>query len=115
MRQIIGMSLTTLWIVIEPATASAIGYGDNFMGWGSSFGLGHMFFSGAMMIAFWGVIVLLFVAIHRCSGSRRQQLHCASAPDLFLSDLNKRYARGDIDHDEFEKRRQTLLQSGGPD
>lgn len=103
MRQFLGMLLTVLWIVIEPATASAIGYGDNFMGWGSSFGLGHMFFGGAMMIAFWGAIVLLFVALHRFSGSRIQQLHSASGQGLLLSNLNERYARGDIDHDEFEK------------
>lgn len=114
MRHILGMSLTVLWIVIQPATASAIGYGDNFMGWGSGFGLGHMFFGGAMMIAFWGAIVLLFVVIHRCSDSQRQRLHCASGQDPSLSDLNEQYARGDIDHDEFERRRQTLLQSGGP-
>lgn len=113
MRQIFGMLLTVMWIVIEPTTAAAIGYGDNFMGWGSSFGLGHMFFGGAMMIAFWGAIVLLFAAIHRFSGSRTEQLHSASKQSLSLSLLNERYARGDIDHDEFEKRRQSLRQSNG--
>ncbi len=113
MRQTLGMLLTVMWIVIEPATAAAIGYGDNFMGWGSSFGLGHMFFGGAMMIAFWGAIVLLFVVIHRFSGSRTEQLHSASKQSLSLSVLNERYARGDIDHDEFEKRRQSLRQSNG--
>lgn len=71
MRHILGLSLTALWIVIKPVNASAIGYGDNFMGWGSRFDLGHMLFSGAMMIAFWGAIVVLFVAIQMCSDARR--------------------------------------------
>ncbi|MEP4885672.1 MAG: SHOCT domain-containing protein [Alphaproteobacteria bacterium] len=99
--------------MVEPATVSAIGYGDGLMGWGSGFGLGHMFFGGVMMIAFWGTIIVLFLAVHRFSGSGTPQRQDAADRSLVLRRLEEIYAKGDIDRTEFEEKRQTLMQSRG--
>ncbi len=103
-----------LLTLIGLSSAHADGFGDSRF-WGEGFGMGHMFFGGAMMIAFWGAIILLVVlGIRWISGSGSRSQDDVSSRSSSLRILEERYARGDIDHDEFERRRQTLLQSGGP-
>lgn len=89
--------------------ASADGFGM----YEEGFGFGHMFFGGAMMIAFWGaVIVLVVFAVRWISASQTRARDDASAQSSSLRILEERYARGDLDHDEFERRRQVLLRPG---
>ncbi|TGY88632.1 SHOCT domain-containing protein [Marinicauda algicola] len=67
-------------------------------------GWGHGLFGGVWMILFWGVIIaapalLVWLAVR---GSRRGRQQ--SAREI----LEERYARGEIDADEFEERKRNL-------
>lgn len=66
---------------------------------------GTMFFGGGFMWLFWLVLVIVVVALLRPYVSGSQQ----ADPTDALSVLKQRYARGEIDEEEFEKRRNTLL------
>ena len=63
-------------------------------GWGMGFGM-------IGMVLFWVLIIFGIVAlVRRVSGSSASK----TAPDM----LNERYARGDIDQQEFEERKRGL-------
>lgn len=69
-------------------------------GWGMGFG-------GIFMILFWVVIIVAVVTLVRwlASGSSRFDLpREKSALDI----LNERYARGEIDKEEFEQKKRNL-------
>lgn len=79
--------------------------------WPPSFGdwgWGHMAFGGATMLLVWGGIILLIVLLVRgvvgFAGSRET----GSSRQTAVEVLQERYARGEIDKDEFEDRRRTL-------
>ncbi len=75
------------------------------------FGFGHMLFGGLMMIAFWGGIIVLIVFVMRGlrgGGSGRDDRPTGRQSALDI--LQERYARGEIDHDEFERRKQLLAE-----
>lgn len=110
MQRILGASLVVLWLVFKPITAFAIGYGDNITVWGSSFDFGHMLISGAAMFMLWVAVFMLFSAMHRLSGAGTRRLQRTTGSDPVMRNLVEKYVRGEIDHDEFVKRRQTLLQ-----
>ena len=79
----------------------------------TAYGFWCYVFGGAMMIAFWGaVIVLVVFAVRWISASQTRARDDASAQSSSLRILEERYARGDLDHDEFERRRQVLLRPG---
>jgi putative membrane protein len=66
-----------------------------------------------VMLAFWTLIILLVVGLVR--GRRGMGAPTSNA----LRVLKERYARGEIDHDEFMERRRVLLgepgtTTGGP-
>lgn len=79
-------------------------YNDSSMGWGGWIAM------TLMMVAFWGLIIFAAVAILRGSrggsdrngptdhGERRDPMHT----------LDERFARGDIDADEYQARRAVL-------
>lgn len=64
--------------------------------WGS----GTWWWMGLVMVAFWGIVVWGIVMLVR----RRPE---SSAPDAQTL-LGERYARGEIDDDEYQRRRETL-------
>lgn len=76
-------------------------------GW--EWGWGHMFFGSLMMVFFWGLIIVLIVVAVRSFG--RGSSH-AAAPQASrgkaLDILEERFARGEIDKEEFEERRRLL-------
>lgn len=86
--------------------------------WANNDGWGHMGDWGwgwgivgmLMMTVFWGAVILLFVYALRGSILRSDQSSTTPLPqqDRALSVLQERYARGEIDRDEFEERRRTL-------
>jgi len=90
--------------VILPGVAWAQSYPDRSYMWGG--GWGHMAFGSVMMIAFWGVTILLIVLAVRWLGGAGHASGPAgkSAVDI----LKERFARGEIDKAEFEERRRTL-------
>jgi putative membrane protein len=73
------------------------------------FGFGAMFFGGLMMIAFWaGLIVLIVLAVRWLGGSAHHNRPPEGRSALDI--LRERYARGEVDHDEFERRKQLLAE-----
>lgn len=76
-------------------------------GWGPSGWAGWLFMS-VMMIVFWGGLIALVVwAVRSFAGptgvERRRQ-----PPSDALGILEQRFARGEIDQEEFERRRAVL-------
>jgi putative membrane protein len=77
--------------------------GDGFGWW--------MLWGTLMMVVFWGGIVALVVwAVHSLSrgGTRSSQGRDADASPTPLDIAKQRYARGEIDREEFERMRRDL-------
>lgn len=92
----------SLFVAATPGVAAPYeGFGH--MMWGG----GHGIFGGLMMLIFWALIVGLIVLAVRGFPSRPGSGNGQSATDI----LRERYARGEIDEDEFE-RRLARLESG---
>ncbi len=74
-------------------------------GWG----MGSMIFGGFAMIVFWAVTITVIVLLVRwMSGAeplRRSERQPSKTP---LEILKERFAKGEIDKDEFEERRKLL-------
>ncbi|MEQ9040189.1 MAG: SHOCT domain-containing protein [Silicimonas sp.] len=102
-------------IVIPVATPSALvlsagsafagpsdGWGDSFghMMWGGGFGMA----GGLMMLLFWGAIIALIVFAVRGFSTGSSP---ASKPDA-AEILRERYAKGEIDDEEYERRKAQL-------
>ena len=80
----------------------------NMMGWGGYGGYGGGFFGAAPMLLWWVLIIAGIVVLARWLSGGASGWHCASSADRALSVLRERYARGEIDKDEFDKRRVDL-------
>jgi putative membrane protein len=94
---------------ILPAVAWAQGGGD-YWGWGGhpmgwmwgAWGIGM----GLMMLLFWGaVIVAIVVGVRWAFGQGRPG---STRSDTALDILRERYARGEINREEFEQRKRDL-------
>ncbi len=81
-------------------------------GWGPSGWTGWLFMS-LMMIVFWGGLIALVVwAIRTFAGPTGAERRGEPASDA-LGTLEQRFARGEIDQEEFERRR-AVLRGEGP-
>ena len=89
------------------ATAAHGGmWGD---GWHDGWGWGHMFFGSFMMLLFWGGLIILIVFAVRSMGAGSPRGGDGPAPGNRAIDiLEERYARGEIDKEEYEERRRLL-------
>lgn len=67
------------------------------------------FFGWMMMIVFWGTVVALLVWAIRSAATTNNR-SAPDAPDA-LGILERRYAAGEIDRDEFEDRRRVLVEA----
>ena len=76
-------------------------------GWNHMMGWGDGMFGGIGMLLFWGVIIVLLVVFARSFMGRSSSQEPRSGSTA-LDILQERYARGEIDKDEYEKRRETL-------
>ena len=76
---------------------------NDFGGWG--FGFGPVY-----MLLFWGVIIIGIVALVRwqAAGSPSSQAREKTAGDI----VRERYARGEIDRQEYEQKMQDLERRG---
>ena len=82
------------------------GHGPGMMGWGSGMG----WFGGIIMVIFWiAVIVGIVLLIRWLIISTRTPSHGTSSGESALDILKKRYARGEIDKQEFEEKKKDLL------
>lgn len=79
------------------------------MGWDGSWGVGGWIAMSLMMLVFWGVPIALVVWLIRSSFHPRQ---AAGAPPRSSAEqvLAERYARGEIDEEEFTRRSEVLRQ-----
>ncbi len=79
-------------------------YGPHMM-WGGWYG---MFFGPLMMIIFIAVVVVLVVLAVRWLGGSHGASQHSSSTKTPLDILKERFARGEIDKEEFEERRRVL-------
>lgn len=79
---------------------------DHMSGWG-------YLFMGLTTVAFWGLLIAAVVLLVRGFGSDRREQPPAprpqSTPERILAE---RFARGEIDEDEYRQRLETLRHSG---
>lgn len=100
------LTMTTLGALLAASAASADtvdswGRGFGHMAWGGGYGM----FGGLMMLIFWGVILaLIVVAVRWFAGDRPGGNRSTDAMDI----LRTRFAKGEIDEDEFLKRKAAL-------
>ncbi len=96
-------------LVSVPALAQTSADRPDYWHYGGDWGWGHMIFGGLMMILFWGGIILVIVLAVRWLGGRSSQRAEPQLPGKRALDiLQERFARGEIDKEEFEERRRTL-------
>lgn len=99
-----GILLSTLWTA--PSVAQA--YGDRDVWWHPGWGWGHMIFGGLMMIVFWGGVIVVIVLLVRWLGSGGAGHPSAPSRRTPLDILQERFAKGEIDKEEYEDRRKLL-------
>jgi putative membrane protein len=76
------------------------GYGEGGVGWGAWLAM------AVMMVAFWGAIAWVIVTLVRNSASRSQPPAERGVDPLGI--LDERFARGEIDDEEYRRRREVL-------
>jgi len=79
-------------------------------GWNDGWGWGPWLAMGFMMLLFWGSIVALAIVVLRSSGHRDTPppRHDATSEGSALRILDERFARGEIDAEEYAARRDLL-------
>lgn len=78
------------------------------MDWDGSWGVGGWLVMGLMMVAIWGVpIALLVWLVARSLGSGQSQVTTPPGSDPEAT-LAERFARGEIDEEEFSRRSELL-------
>ena len=110
MALIIG-SIVIAVLIIVPLFLGLVSGGQGgywgMMGPGMMSGFGWMWFMPIFMIIFWGLVIWGVVALVRgLSGSRDSD---SSKDDSALDVLKKRYARGEINKEEYEEKKKDLV------
>ncbi len=101
---IIGGVIIAILIIVPSVVGAIWGWGGN--GWGMMGGFGWMWLMPIFFILFWGLVIWGIVALVRgSSGSRGSD---SPAADSALEVLKKRYARGEIDKEEYEEKKKDL-------
>ena len=106
MALIIGGTIVTVLIVLSTVLGLIPGwqgYGYGMMG---NFGWG--WFMPIFMILFWGLIIWGIVALARGLSGSSNSDSSSSRPDSALEVLKKRYARGEIDKEDYEEKKKDL-------
>ncbi len=97
-------ALSVPWLAwADPAGEAGHGHGEM---WGH--GWGGMIFGPLMMIVFIALTVAVVVLVVRWLGGAGGGPAQGSKPKAALEILEERFARGEIDKDEFEDRRRAL-------
>lgn len=69
----------------------------------------HFMFGGFWMILFWIAIIAITVWIVKLISDRSEGGGGRRSADRSLDILNERYARGEIDKEEYDRRKQDIL------
>lgn len=78
-------------------------------GWHDGWGWGHMAMGSIMMLLFWGGLIVLIVLAVRWLGNGPARAGGGTSVEKRAIDiLEERFARGEIDKEEFEERRRLL-------
>lgn len=90
-------------------SAVAQPYADGPAAWHYGWSWGHMIFGMLMMILFWGGVIAAIVLLVRWLGSGVQDAGPpAPSQNRALEILKERFARSEIDREEFEERKRLL-------
>jgi len=94
----------------KEAFAQWRGYDDWHMGSGMMGGWGMGWFGGIFMIVFWVLVIvgLIFLIKWLVQTTRNDSQPGRSGSSRALDILHERYARGDIDRQEFEEKKKDL-------
>ena len=93
----------------EPSNPGRYGYGPNMMGWGGEWS--GMIFGPLFMILALAAVIVVVVLLVRWAGGPWQATvppHHTPPGRTPIDILKERFARGEIDKDEFEERRRVL-------
>ncbi|MDA1089575.1 MAG: SHOCT domain-containing protein [Proteobacteria bacterium] len=96
------VALASVPVLAQRAYADSFGMSHYGWGWG------HMMFGSLMMVVFWGLVILLVVLVVRRIGGDSSEGTPAASKNPALEILQERFARGDIEKDEFENRKRLL-------
>jgi putative membrane protein len=100
-----GITVTFLKDIVAQWRGCEWGLGPGMMGWG--YGTG--WFGSILMVAFWvAVIVGIIFLIRWLVLSTRGGVSASRSEDSALEILKRRYARGEINKEEFEEKRKDL-------
>jgi putative membrane protein len=109
-RNLFSLSLSLPFAVMMSAIANADPASSQTEGWHMGWGMGHGMLGGFWMIIFWvGLIALIIWAVRAFTGSADRVPGPASSKTP-LEILRERFARGEIDKNEFEDRKHHLSQ-----
>ena len=108
---IIGGTILAVLVILPPVLGAIFGWRGTSWGWGmmgpGMMGFGWGWFMPILMLLFWGLVIWGIVALVRGWGGC-----CVSSQsddkDSALDILRKRYAKGEINKDEFETRKKDL-------
>jgi putative membrane protein len=96
-------------LVSLPALAQPTAGGPDYGHYGWDWGWGHMIFGSVMMVLFWGgIIVLIVLAVRWMGGGTSHGPVPPSSQKSALDILERRFAQGEIDKEEFEERKRLL-------
>nr|WP_306268736.1 SHOCT domain-containing protein [Pararhizobium sp. IMCC3301] len=96
-------------LISLPALAQTPADGSRYWHYGSDWGWGHMVFGSLMMVLFWGALIVAIVFAVRWLGTGSSQgASLASERNKALDILQQRFARGEIDQEEFADRKRHL-------
>ena len=103
------LTLLAAAVMSLPAQAQTLADRSDYWHYGWDWGWGHMLFGSVMMVLFWGGIILVIVlAVRWLGGESSQKPMRVASGKTALQILQDRFARGGIDREEFEERKQLL-------
>ncbi|MCR8913283.1 hypothetical protein FDP08_08000 [Marinobacter panjinensis] len=106
MLDTIKTALISAGLTLVSFQSQAAATSDQFGHWHYGWGWGHMFFGLLMMILFWGGIIFAIVYAIRATHSGSGHRHPSDKTSLDI--LNERFARGEIDQQEFEEKKKLI-------
>lgn len=83
--------------------------GGGMMGWGGFGGYGMGILGGLFMLLFWGLIIVGLVLVVRWLWDHGRSETPVGAVEAPLDILKRRYARGEITKEEFDRMKQDLI------